>query len=489
MRHRKLSIRYYFSNFRNLITIKKKANVIIFIVILFCQIKTPAQIQTTITTECTTNNGQNSFWLVNNRQGISTLKNENAYIRAGLLREMSDSSKWDYRLGLDVVEAMNYPSGFFIQQLYGDIRYKKFILSIGSKERWGILKNPELSSGGLSWSGNARPIPQARLETDGYLSFPWLLHNQLKVNAALSYGIFTDAEYIKKHVGSSINNVYYHNKTLILQYNYPQTQWSTSIGLETHGQFGGYRKDLKQFLLINFFCQGDSKSSDADKLYMLGSSRGSWHIMQTYRAKNFRLNAYLENFFDDFSGMAKQNRLDGIWGLEYKRTDKRLGIASIVLEYLQTTDQSGPVNWVIHDHPGTQLVVESPKGNDGYYKSEFNGIWAHWGMINGNPLLTSPIYNNYSKVPLNNRVKAIHFGIYALFNKEWSTKIISTYSRGWGTYDSPFSDITNDYMTLAELHYNPERLNRWQFSLAGAFDRGDLYGNNTGLSLKIKYKR
>ncbi|WP_243346218.1 capsule assembly Wzi family protein [Parabacteroides sp. FAFU027] len=448
-----------------------------------------AQIHTQIESECNSSNGQSPFWFTNNRQGISTLKNENDYLKAGLFREMNDTSKFDYQLGLDIVEAQNYPSSFFIQQLYGDIRYKKFIFSLGSKERWGILKNPELSSGGLSWSGNARPIPQARLETNGYLSYPWLLNNQLKVNAALSYGIFSDYQFIKRTAGSSINNVFYHNKTLILQYDIPQTQWSTSIGLESHSQFGGYRKDLKQFLLITIQAQGDSKSSKEDKLYMIGSSRGSWHIMPTYHTNNYNLSVYLENFFEDFSGMAKQNRLDGIWGLEYKRTDKKQGISGIVLEYLQTTDQSGPVNWVIHDHPGTQLLAESPKGNDGYYKSEFNGIWAHWGMINGNPLLTSSIYNNYSTVVFNNRVKAFHFGISALFNKEWSTKIISTYTRGWGTYDKPFNDITNDYMSLVELHYTPLKLKNWRLTIAGALDRGDLYGNNTGISLKLRYRR
>lgn len=450
-----------------------------------------AQIHTLVETKGSVSSGQSPFWMTNNQQGLYSLEKSNGYLRAGIFREMKDTaSQWDYRFGLDVVEAGNYPSSFVVQQLYGDIRYKKVILSIGSKERWGILKNAALSSGGMAWSGNARPIPQVRLETDGFVSFPWLLHNQLKVNAALSYGCFTDEAYIKNKLGSSTNNVLYHDKSLILQYDSPHSRWSTTLGLESYGQFGGERKDLKQFFMIFVQSQGDSNSPEYDKLYMFGSSRGSWHIRPTYHGNGYDLSSYLENYFDDFSGMAKQNKMDGLWGLEYKRTDHQTGITGIVLEYLQTTDQSGPNNWVLHDHVGTQLIVESPKGGDNYYGGVYNGGWTHWSMVNGNPLLSSPIYGPNGVTGIfNNRVKAYHLGISAQITPAISTRLLGTYTRGWGSYGRPFDDITKDYLSMMEVSYTTGKCRQWQFSVTGAMDRGDLYGDNSGVSLKIRHQR
>lgn len=458
--------------------------------LLLCISSLKAQITTQIETSWSISNDRAPFWMVNNQQGLESLQKENGYLRARISHNMIDSANnWDYRYGIDLIETRNYPSSFIIQQLYADLRYKKMILSIGSKERWGILKNPDLSCGGMSWSGNSRPIPQARLETDGYLSYPWLLNNQLKINASISYGIQTDPSYIKQIEGSSMYNILYHNKTLILQYDIPHTKWSSTVGLESHAQFGERRKDLKQFLMIFIQSQGDGNSSDIDQLYMFGSTRGSWHIKQTYNTDNYKISAYLENFFDDFSGMAKQNRLDGLWGVEYIKTDNKIGINGIVLEYLQTTDQSGPNNWVLHDHTGTQLLVESPTGNDNYYWSSYNKSWTHWGMVNGNPLLTSPIYFNLVTGIYNNRVKAVNLGISAQISKTVSTRVRTTYSQGWGTYFVPFDNPTDDYMSLIELNYSPLKLKRWNFTIAGALDRGNLYGNNSGLNFKIRYRR
>ncbi len=475
--------------------IYRRKNLLCGLIALFSSVILPenlrAQLNYQIETEGkVSGTGQTPFWLVNNRQGLATLEKENAYLRAGVFREMRDSSLWDYRFGLDVAEGYGYPSRFIVQQMYGDVRYKKAVLSVGSKERWGMLKNHELSSGGMSWSGNARPIPQVRLETDGFVTFPWLLHRQLKVNGSISYGWFTDEAFIRRKLGSSTDNVLYHGKSLILQYDIPEKPWSATLGMESHAQFGGERKDLRQYFMVLIPSQGDGNSSAGDQLYMFGSSRGSWHLNISYHPKGYEWKAYLENFFDDFSGVVKQNGFDGLWGLEYRRTGLQKGITGVVLEYLQTTNQSGPVNWVLHDHPGTDLKIEAPTGCDNYYNGAYNSGWTHWGMVNGNPLLSSPIYGKNGVTGIfNSRVKALHLGVSGELSRDWSGRILTTYTRGWGTYGSPFPEISRDYVSLLEVCYAPRYLKQWQFTLSGAMDRGDLYGNNSGFALKIRYVR
>ncbi len=432
--------------------------------------------------------GGAAFWLVNNRQGLSSLNTQQGYVRAGFGREMSDTSLWGYRYGIDMVKSANYPGRLFVQQVYGDIRYKNAILSIGSKERWGILKNPALSSGGMSWSGNARPIPQVRLESNGYVTFPWLLHRYLKVSGSISYGAFTDEGYVKERIGSSIPNVLYHGKTMILTYDFPKSPWSATLGLESYAQFGGSNVRLKDYFMVLVPCKGDESSSQGDQIYIYGSTRGSWNLVATRRYRQGAWKAYFENFFDDYSGLAKLNGTDGLWGIEYSRQPAHTGITGLVYEYLHTTDQSGAVNYYHKDYPGGQITASAPTGTDNYYNSAYNGGWSHWGMVNGNPLITSPVYGENGVTGIfNNRIIVHHIGLSGQAGRAWSGRVLATYTRGWGTYKTPFTDITRDFLTLLEVSYAPRWYTKWQFTLSGSINRGDLYGDHEGLALKVRF--
>ena len=99
---------------------------------------------------------------------------------------------------------------------------------------------------------------------------------------------------------------------------------------------------------------------------------GSEHLKITYKHKNFSISAYLENYYDDFSGMGKQNGLDGLWGIEYK-TKRTQGINNIVLEYYQTTNQSGPM----HD-----LASQKHRLWDGFCMNFLQGLYvALWALL------------------------------------------------------------------------------------------------------------
>lgn len=70
-----------------------------------------------------------------------------------------------------------FTSTFVLQQAYAEARYKKMGMFVGSREINSPLLNQELSSGGLTWSGNARPIPQIWIGLPDYISIlPRLAH-------------------------------------------------------------------------------------------------------------------------------------------------------------------------------------------------------------------------------------------------------------------------------------------------------------------------
>ena len=67
------------------------------------------------------------FWLSANKYGLSSIENNSAYIRGGLFRSLDiDSLKlWKVGYGADIAIAVNHTSNFIIQQLYGEVQYKK----------------------------------------------------------------------------------------------------------------------------------------------------------------------------------------------------------------------------------------------------------------------------------------------------------------------------------------------------------------------------
>ena len=131
------------------------------------------------------------FWLTANKQGLSAIEKNNGYLRAGIFRELENDKRFSYAFGADLAVAYNFTSTFVVQQLYADLKYRCLGVSIGSKERHSEFNNPLLSSGGLTFSGNARPIPQVRIGIPEYTFVPGT-KDWLAFKGHIAYGMFTD---------------------------------------------------------------------------------------------------------------------------------------------------------------------------------------------------------------------------------------------------------------------------------------------------------
>ena len=200
----------------------------------------------------------------------------------------------------------------------------------------------------------------------------------------------------------------------------------------------------------------------------------------TYRPKeDFSISAYLDNHFDDFSAMAKLNGWDGLWGVEYKSNHKQ-AINGIVIEYLQTTNMSGPL------HGLQNSVVGKTGGADNYYNNGYYPGWAHWGMAIANPLIASPIYNKDGDMSFKyNRVKALHLGWSGDISSEWRYVAKLSHNRTWGTPHRPIPDILENFSTFASFYYTPRKWKGWCFNASLALDMGEIYGDNFGVQLKV----
>lgn len=441
------------------------------------------------------------FWHVSNRQGLGSVSLKSAYMRAKIEgRHSFADSPWALSYGVDIVGGKNHTSTFFVQQAYADVNWKMFTLSLGQKERWSNFKNKRLSTGGLTESGNARPMPQIRIEVPEYWDI-FGTHGWFTLRGHLAYGWFTDDNWQKDFAAPDTEyqtSVRYHSKALYFKVGdaakFPLTY---EFGLEMVAQFGGTIHNAKNvkgqnwhnpvrfidYLKILIPSRGDSEYSDIDRGNVAGNHLGSWHTALTWHADNWKLGAYYEHTFEDHSQMFWEY---GIWteqlvGLELSLKNFKW-IKSIALEYFNLKNHSGPIY-----HDTNEIIPDQISCADNNYNHSWYTGWFNYGMIIGSPLATSPVYNEKHLLQSpNNRVEAFHLGIEGEPFEQLQYRLLLTKSNNWGTYFTPFLDIKENLAGLVELTYNPVWLKGWSATASFAFDDGDLYGNNNGAMLSIR---
>lgn len=175
---------------------------------------------------------------------------------------------------------------------------------------------------------------------------------------------------------------------------------------------------------------------------------------------------------------------DHLLGLEFSLQGGEHWVRSVVVEHLSSYDQSGAVY-----HDATSTLSEKMNGRDNYYNHNLYNGWQHWGQTLGHPFLTSPSYtiDTYGQVYFyNNRVKAWHFAFDGQPSAEWYYKVKLSFTRNWGTYDLPFSDVLDQQYYLAEVRYAPRWLAGYTASLSLGYDHGEVLGESLGAMLTLR---
>lgn len=487
-----------------------KKRILSLVILLLSSISLSAQYVSDIhvTTDVTLGTGNVSpFWFNVNQHGLGSIHPNSAYVLAGISKDWDKSRRFDYAYGLDLAGGYNLEDNVILQQAYLDLKYRSLFLSIGSKERTGLFRNPLLSTGGTLWSGNARPIPQVRL---GF--YDWVRPfraDWFALKGDISYGWFTDQRFQKNFIdkknGVYVKDIIYHHKYIAFQFGNDQTRFKVEAAYEIDQQFGGRRihykngevvlteqipSKFKDYIRAFLPLSGSSDDLETNQRYYQGNYVGEWQINLHYKLSDqHRFRTGFEKFWEDASGMSFQNRFDGLWSMEYNRTSPGL-ISGALIEYFQSTDQAGPCYWLpSYDGQGTNIQYEA-NGVDNYYSHSVYGGWSHWGQIIGNPLIPSPVFNeNGSLSPRCNRIKSWNIGVNGQITPEWHHRILLTYMRGWGTYGSPFKEVEKNLSGLIEVTYLPQWQPRLSFKLATAFNTGNLYGGEAwGTRLAVTYK-
>lgn len=454
------------------------------------------------------------YYVASNNHGIVTQR-DNALLRASLSRSVDMSKRFSYGFAADLIggygsnvdylrysdgalrENPQHPSRFWIQQLYGEIKYRGVFLTAGLKQHQSaILYNP-LTSGDLIESGNSRPIPEVRAGFIDFQNIPFT-NGWLQIQGEISYGKPTDSQWLKNHY-----NYYEYHINLGALYTYkrcyfrtkPSQPFSATFGMQVGAQFGGtstwftngvegkkatFSRGIKQFFKMFL-------PTDGGVEYYAGSSLGSWDVAFRYRLRNgYTLRAYFQKPFEDGSGIGFLNGFDGLWGVEF-RTNGNAPVSAVVAEYLDFTNQSGPLHWDPDDNPGT-TITNRAEGADNYYNNHEYNSYAYYGMAIGTPFLPSPIYNRDGALLfLHNRVRGFHIGVEGNIIPTVAYRLLGGYRKSFGTPFFPALKPMTDTSFMAETS--------WQTPLKGltlkgqfALDHGTLLGNNTGGCVTVAYR-
>lgn len=484
------------------------------------------------------------FMLTANRQGTSSVENNNGYLRYGLTFGTTIGKNRNLYLNTvaDIIIGHNQKADFFVQQLYADISWKWLTFSVGSKERYGemqydimqfsgsdlasnkanryfgnmfSLQQSMLGSGGLSYSGNSRPIPQIRVEIPHYIPFPWT-NGWVGIRGHIAYGMFTDAGFQSSFSRNNLTtqygkNLLYHSKAGFIKIGKAEKfPLIFEGGLEMYTQFGGdiyTHKDGKIISMprraMDFWkafipLSGSDDTPTVEQTNISGNQMGSWHAAFTIPTKVADIRIFGEHFFEDFSQLFffeyQSDRKGNRNIIYYPWRDIKLGIrvtnkshhlpfiSAIQYEYLSTEDQSGALY-----HDPSENFSEQMDGADNYYNHGIYPGWHHWGMGIGNPLVFSPIYNTNGSLQFRgNRITAHTVGINGTLEQSipLSYRLMYTYGENLGTYANPFNEKKYTTSLLADITIAPAN-SKWLGRISLAYDKSNIIGENIGIMFTL----
>ena len=437
------------------------------------------------------------FWIVSNKYGTVPLDAETGYLRSGIFHHQSFGNGLHWNAGIDLLAVMPRYRNVYVQQLFTSLQYKCLNLTIGSKENYYSLWSSELSSGDLVVSKNARPIPEINLSVPGFTSIPFT-KGFIQFRGDFAVGQSFDSRYLLSTVNKNatyVENVRWHHKSLHIRILNPKSEYPLTavFGIRHHVQWGGTStnpgmgkqpRSFKDLIRVIIGKSGGGDATVSDQINVLGNHYGSYDVRFGYLNPAFDICIYKQHYFDDTSGMELYNIQDGLYGIQVEIPNFS-PLIKIVIEFLNTRHQSGPVHYILYDH---DLYAGHGGGADNYYNNgEYTTGVSYFNRSIGSPLITSPEYNNDRSLGFkNNRVRAFHAGFQGYLSSQVSYRLLATSSEGWGTMSRPFLKKQHNFMFATKISYCHPRLENWLFSGEVAADFGPTYGDNTGIGISIK---
>ena len=458
------------------------------------------------------------FYMSANRFGVMT-SSGNLLLSAGISTEMDENERFSYGFGLKLFGGISspvtyerfYPTGndwtchterpssVWIQEIYGELKWRSIYLRLGMKEEGSKLLDNRLSSGDLTRSANARPIPQL---SGGFIDFrdiP-LTKGWLQVEGELAYGKFTDSRWWENHSdfynSKLASGVWYTYRRLYFRTK-PEMPLSVTFGVQSAALFGGETKYYYKGQLVKTDKRG-IKFTDFFKIlvpvdpgdtedFAMGNTLGSYDFRADYRLMGGDvISAYFEWPWEDGSGLAKRNGFDGLYGLKFSFAQNKV-VPNILIEYLDLTNQSGPIHWAPGDHPGTGLIGQAT-GADDYYNNAYYQPYANYGLGIGNAMVMSPLYNRDGYMAfIGNRMRGMHLAAEGQISTAMNWEVKAGWRKACGNGYETLLPPRQAWSIAIGGNWMPEKIGGLSINFALSLDHGELPCNSGGFSVGLNY--
>jgi hypothetical protein len=435
------------------------------------------------------------FWFVSNEFGQYSADLSGNLTTLKLHSNTDNATGFGLNYGLEVANRFTGDNDFWLHQGYIDLTYLNFFrLSAGVWEETLGNQYKPLSSGSIVWSGNARPLPKVEVGTAGYVKVPFT-RGKLETMASLAHGWFEADRHVE--------NVWLHQK-----YIYFRTSWdfplAINYGFHHFAMWGGVSPrhgklpvNLDSYRRVFFVQSGGEDAPEGWQINKFGNHIGSRHLGLDWESTNNTVGVYYQDVFEDGSGRRRENFPDGLWGIYYETNDEHPLVKAFLYELLYTANQSGPVH-----HYQVGLTGEDNYFNHGVYG---NG-WTTHQMVIGTPFITSPAFNyllfnadepvNIDFKLFNNRVSVHHAAVMGCISEQLQYKLAGSFSRNMGLHnysaDSWRPEVFKIYAPRKQWSWRGDIKYLWRKSgiestVSVAVDRGEMYGDNAGVMLGLKY--
>jgi hypothetical protein len=465
------------------------------------EIKYTAEAGTIIST-----NGETPFWLRANQYGIVPNQSPIFTLRGSVSSDYKKPitkedkyklSKFDWGYGLNIVGNVGKENQLLIPEAYIKAKFGAFEIYAGRRKEIFGLVDSTLSSGSYIWSGNALPMPKIQISTPNFVPLGFT-KGFLSFKGNYAHGWFENNR-------TDVKNFYLHQKSLYFRLGKPDWKFHFYGGFNHQVQWGGelLYPDPKNQSAINgqvgssfndyinvvtgrsLAAVGDTTKNGAnDALNRSGNHLGTIDFGFEITTNNFSVLCYRQNIYEDGSLYYLANITDGLNGISInikKKSEARIRLQKIVLEYLNTTNQSGSTG---SDNTNSRLRGEDNYFNNGVYKDG----WSYKQTSLGTPFINnvSGIANTTGLFFNNNRVETFYLGILGVINNTIYSEIRISNSKILGIYQSSFLKIKNQFSGLISLNYSPIFLDKTIIKLSIAIDSGELYKDSVGFYLGLK---
>jgi hypothetical protein len=445
------------------------------------------------------------FWLRANQWGTVPLPSPIGTARVGAHylshRTHADSTHrkpplhWEF--GAEGIANAGKTSQLLLPEAYAKLHWKQLELLVGRERQIIGIVDSTLSSGSYSWSGNALPVPMARLGFSDYVPFSFL-KNFISIKGSFAHGWFWDT-YIRKS--------YLHQKTLYGRFGKPEGNVHVEVGMVHHVMWGGEADYLvnnpvavngkltstfQNYVLGVVLAQIPKEKANGqittfDGVNRIGNHLGHYDFALDWRIRNIKFTLYRQHPFEDASGLQFQNLPDGLSGLSLRRRVTSSSFFSwqgLVFEYLVTKDQTGD-DFTI---PGSRFT-----GGDAYFNHvQYIEGWSYKGSGLGTPLIPNK-YEVREGVPLNNlffptnRIILYHLGLEGLLAQKVRVLLKISNSQHYPSALTPRTDpMYRQFSSLLSLDAPLARWGSTRLKAQIAYDKGDVLPNSFGGYLGIK---